>query len=127
MHIVILGNRKNVPKTVAHGYQLKDHAQRQEERMDLVKIKNGDVVVAGICPTYGEPLFGQVLKTQPEGHLYVRLYATVFDSHYHAFHVKCMSDIHTVVDRSRLLYYLPVSYTKTELNTPYLCVRHSIV
>lgn len=128
------GNRRNVPKTIAKRYQIKDHAERDPEitlsepsETYNVCIKAGDTIVAAICPVMGEPIFA-IVDRCPDAETFVcRLYDTVFDRHFYAYRVRHISQDQVTMMSRPLLYRLPVSRVRTSLNIQYLCLRHAIV
>ena len=89
----------------------------------------GDTVVVGMCPDFGQPLFGKVVSfiTGVENVKFTcQVYQCDFNSHYHANEVDYITDNTCKVSHSDLLYELPVSMVKSQFSGDFICLRYGV-
>lgn len=130
--IYFLGNFMNMPLTVAKRYQIKERADELDlENCDVnPKLGLGDVVVIGVCPVYGHPVFGKIVSFNEIANrsaVTCQIFQAYFNSHYHAYEANCLTDVRKLVLISRLPYYLPATVVITEQGKFFFCVRHNII
>ena len=142
--VVIAGNYRNLPMTVANKYQRHQYAQTHiglmTSRMKILGEGNGvevngtkyvlgDTIVVGMCHSFGQPLFGEITEFEVDEDDVVFTcvqYDCDFNSHYHAFEIHHLTAMETRVSHSNLLYNMPASVLRSDFSGDFICVRYGI-